>query len=168
MKIAVRGDSSWRSVDDVEEELVEVLWDTMMEGDKEAARIRAKALADEHPHRIEAWAGLQVAWSVGKPRRDLRAQALGRLASFTRGAADIRAARKVFDVWPVRVRWLPAIIAASHPFSKMTPTGPLLDTARRRAMLSGLSIAGEVLQEHLAKGRFPPAWHREAERLAGL
>ncbi len=165
--IATAWDDQLSPTGGIEPEIIRVLAGTHLYDDVGGARDRAEALVDEHPHRIEAWAALQFAWAFHPPLRDRRAEALGHLEQFTRGAANIRAARKVFDAWPMRMRWLPALIAASHPYAEMTPTGPLLDNARRRSAAAGLFPApGRVLREQLAKGRFPRAWHREAERLS--
>jgi hypothetical protein len=149
--------------DSFEAQLVAVL-DQLGEGEPGAGEA-ASTLTDRYPQRIEAWLVLQLASLLGPRPRDVRSEARHCLQSFPRSAVDDTVAGLLLDGWPASVVSLPAVLLGSLPFESLKPTGPLLETARRRAALGHATSASRALRAGLEKNRFPPSWFDELDGL---
>ena len=126
---------------------------------------RADELLSLRPDRLESWLALQVVSAYLFPGRDLRVEARDSLARFPRTAVSLRTVDLVFDRWPQAVDSLPALLAAARPFAQLKPSGPLLESARRRAALGHVVTAAMQLEQGLSSGRYPRAWRVELTRL---
>ena len=149
-----------------EAELVEAL-EGLRSADGHAAEL-AERCVRAHPERLEAWIALQVVSLALPPVRDMRGEARRHLALCPRDTVPESLLTRVLRSWPLAVDDLPALLLASRVREGMLPTGPLLQTARRRASLGYVDHALEMLRTGLQGLRVPPAWERELQRIEAL
>lgn len=132
--------------------------------DRAAALLVARARLDEvsvlAPHRLETWIARQVVAGLEQPPRRVRGEALADLSSLDRDLLSMDLAQRLLDEGPTALRWLPALLAASVPRQGMTPTGPGLHDALRRARLIGPGAGLRRLRMQGESSTLPAEWSR--------
>ncbi len=132
------------------------------------ARELATRCVEEHPERLPAWLVLQLVSLALPPIQDVRGEARRHIGLCPQDAVPEALLTRVFRQWPNPVDDLPALLLAERPWEDMSPTGPVLEMARRRAALGYVDHALEVLRDGLKGLRVPPSWELERQRIDAL
>lgn len=149
--------------DPVEAELVRLVI-LLRTGNLDAAQRRADALVATHPHRLGAWIGAEFvlrARGVGAGMRGV-AKALG---SFRTGLPSSARLMALERDWVGRLAALPALMVRARVELELTPSGPVLEGARREARWGRRALALHILDRFLSQTASPPGWRAERERL---
>lgn len=158
MPVGVQGQNHSDPLERGLEALLRQLNDSEEDPDGQKILLFAEELARRFPHRLESWVAFSVVGRLVVPPVIVQGDALRQLKRYDTIKAPPSFLGPLLRGGTKALNALPALVAASCPEVGMTPSGPLLDKARRRAALGKPGAAALVMENARSDQNWLPAW----------